>query len=129
MSDKLEHIVENEILSWLNFQKMSMAIKYDLNTSFNEQTGYRNNLSKFRLRGFADIIVYYKDEELGLSFTFLIEVKTKKGVQSVYQKAVEKKMKALGISYYLCRSLEEAKDAYYEEIIRNRERVQNSKAR
>lgn len=124
----MEIEIETKILHWMNTEKNTLAVKYDLNTSFNETTGFRNNLSKFRLRGFADIIVYYTDDELELPFCFFIEVKTEKGVQSKHQKAFEIKVNKMGFSYYLCRSLEEAKRVYAKERILNREKILSIKS-
>lgn len=61
------------------------------------------------LHGAADLLVTLKDR------VFFVEMKTKTGVQSDNQLDFQSKCEAIGISYYLCRSLDEFKMAILSE--------------
>lgn len=61
------------------------------------------------LHGAADLLVTLKDR------VFFVEMKTKTGVQSDNQVDFQSKCEAIGISYYLCRSLDDFKRAVLSE--------------
>ena len=94
-----ESLVQKSILEWLNYHKDIFAFRINV-----QGVPLHNGSGRFRPsphRGIADIIASVGGAFLG------IEVKSKKGKQSAYQKVFEDYVKASGGHYLLARSLDD----------------------
>ena len=98
-----EAMIEEAILQYLNCVGW-FAWKNPTTGYYDSKIkGFRKQSSSYSINGVSDIIAVRDGEVL------FIEVKTKKGVQSKYQKIFEQKIKESGGIYWVVRSVQDVK--------------------
>lgn len=95
-----EKTIEAAILRTLNLLPKVFAFKTMDQKAF--RNGSYQKGSSFQIRGVSDIICLAEGK------VFFLEVKTKSGEQSIYQKAFEAKVRATGNIYAVVRSPQDA---------------------
>lgn len=116
-----EKIIENDILTWLNYQGGVFAFKVNTSGFYDTKRGvFRKNLSPFLIPGTPDIFCVFNIRDIPVAV--FMEVKSSKGKQSENQKHFEQVVAHHGGFYYVVRSIEDAESA----LMNIKLRVQNA---
>lgn len=99
--DDSESVIKNQILTWLTYQKILCWNQESVGVYDVKRQAFRKKNSRFQKRGVADILGVYNGRALA------IEVKSKKGVLSGYQKEFLQEFSDAGGIALMVRSLDE----------------------
>lgn len=105
-----EKDIEDQILTWLSYQKDCFAFKVDTKSNFDPSRGIYRRLSKWVIPGTPDIICVLSFQ--GMPIFIGLECKTEKGRQSAYQKSFQSKIESqVNGFYFIVRSVQETQSA------------------
>jgi hypothetical protein len=99
-----EQIIQNQILDFLNFNKI-FCFRVNNVGIYDEKNKIYRTPSKFSLKGVSDIVGILPNGKF-----LSIEVKTAKGVVSIEQKAFINKINSMNGLSFVARSIEDVKN-------------------
>lgn len=102
----IESHIQQQIVTWFRMQYPEYVIAAIPNGGFRNAIEASIMKKEGVLAGFSDLVVIVDKKIL------FIEIKTKTGRQSEYQKKFQYKVETLGFDYMICRSLNEFAQAF-----------------